>query len=126
MQKLLTEHDVAAILQCKPHAVRRLPLEHLFLSANGKRGKRYTMAGVQRFQEKRACQCPNDVTGDPRSISMNLKSKASASGAAPGARPNAKRSRSSGKSASKQSSKSHWSDWTPAAPRSSKSSNATG
>ena len=39
--KLLTESQVAEILNCTPMQVRRLPIDHRFNSPNRKRGKRY-------------------------------------------------------------------------------------
>ena len=48
-QRLLKEADVAALLQCTPHQVRRLPITGRYLYPNSKRGKRYYADAVHAF-----------------------------------------------------------------------------
>jgi hypothetical protein len=43
---LLTEKDVAALLKCAPHVVRRLPIARAYLKPNSRRCARYTEQAV--------------------------------------------------------------------------------
>jgi len=110
-----TEDEVARLLNCKPMQVRRLGLDHYYLSPHRRRGKRYTLDGVKRFLRRQHCPFTNDP--EVRTSTTNLKSTIDALEALRTVHPRRKRERSSVKSGKKPDNNSHWSDWTPDDPQ---------
>jgi hypothetical protein len=70
---LLTEKEVAALLKCSPHVVRRLPIPHGYLKPNCKRSARYTMEAVESYlrsvglgQGSHPVSAPTPMGGTPK------------------------------------------------------------
>jgi len=110
-----TEEEVAKILNCKPMAVRRMKIDHYYLSPHRKRGKRYTLDGLKRFLRRQQCQ----FTGDQEAptTTTNLKSTINALEALRTVHPKRRPAPSNGRRATTPSNKLHWSDWTPDDPQ---------
>ena len=66
---LMTENDLAALLNCSRQKVRRLPIRGVYLKPDRKRDRRYDRADVNRYLRSIGVKpCPSEGPKTRRSI----------------------------------------------------------